>query len=297
MSIEQQLGVEEPTPVIGEQEAEARSEKVKRAIVKLIKVHNTNMFDLAEYLHEAKSKTYFTEWGYPTYSAYAKSLSLKYARAYYLVDIISKMRAAGVSRTEYEPVGLSKLRVIAKLDPESEYQGTPVVLLIRELTLKAPGMSQEEVQAEVDRIQGKVGDDSMVWLNLHLKKIARENVVKPALALAKKHIGSVGQDDGGNALDATDGAAAEMVFANFLADPNFNSEAKPLTVAERLLELLSQFTVPEGTTVEELKAVLKSQIEATQAPTEPETKTISDDISFADILIPSDETLEKIQNS
>lgn len=269
MSIEQQLGVDEPTPAVGEQEAGPRSEEVKRKINKLIRAVNTNMFDLAEYLHEAKSKTFFTEWGFPTYSLYAKSLSIKYSRAYYLVDIVETMKRAGVSRAEYEPVGMSKLRVIAKLDPDTEFEGTPVTLLIRELTLKAPQMSQEEVQAEVDRIQGKVGDDSMVWLNLHLKKIARENVVKPGLALAKKHIGSTGQDDEGNALDPSDGQCAEMIFANFLADPNYNSDLKPLTVAERLLELLNQFTLPVGATVEELKTVLKNQIAKTnQTPQE-----------------------------
>lgn len=260
MSIEQQLGIEEPTPVVSETEAGSRSDEVKRKINKLIRAVNTNMFDLAEYLHEAKTKTFYTEWGFPTYSTYAKSLNIKYARAYYLVDIIEKMRRAGVSRAEYEPVGLAKLRVIAKLDPDATYNETPVVLLIRELTLKAPQLSQEEVQAEVDRIQGKVGDDSMVWLNLHVKKLARENVMKPALALAKKHIGTVGQDEEGTSLDASDGQAAEMVFANFLADPNYNTEATPPTVAEKLYELLSTFSVPEGTTVEELKAILKAQI-------------------------------------
>jgi hypothetical protein len=274
MSIEEQLGVETPTTVIGEQEAGSRADEVKRKINKLIKAVNTNMFDLAEYLHEAKTKTFYTEWGFPTYAAYAKSLNIKYARAYYLVDIVEKMRKAGVSRAEYEPVGLAKLRVIAKLDPESEYNGVPVSLLIRELTLKAVNMSQEEVQAEVDTIQGKVGDESMVWLNLHVKKLARENVMKPALALAKKHIGSIGQDDEGNAIDATDSAAAEMVFGNFLADPNYNSDAKPVTVAERLLELLHAFSVPPGTTVEELRAVLSQQITETQKPQDaPEVNT------------------------
>jgi hypothetical protein len=273
MSIEQQLGVEEPTTVVGEQEAGSRADEVKRKINKLIKAVNTNMFDLAEYLHEAKTKTYYTDWGFPTYSGYAKSLNIKYTRAYYLVDIVEKMRRAGVSRVEYEPVGMSKLRVIAKLDPEAEYNGTPVVLLIRELTLKAAGMSVEEVQAEVDTIQGKVGDESMVWFNLHVKKLARENVMKPAIELARKHIGSQGQDEEGNAIDATESAAAEMIFANFLADPNYNSDAKPLTVADRLLELLNLFSVPVGTTVDELKAILKEQIaKANQTPAEPETQ-------------------------
>jgi hypothetical protein len=63
----------------------------------------------------------------------------------------------------------------------------------------------------------------MVWLNIHLKKLARENCVKPALALAKKHMPeSQTKDDDGNFIDPSDGAALEMICANFLADPNFN---------------------------------------------------------------------------
>jgi hypothetical protein len=267
MSVEQQLGVEEPTTVVGEQEAGSRSDEVKRKINKLIKAVNTNMFDLAEYLHEAKTKNYYTEWGFPTYAAFAKSLKIKYARAYYLVDIVETMRAAGISRAEYEPVGVAKLRIITGLDPKSEYNGIPGVMAIRELTLKADQMSAEELKAEVEKLQGKVGDDSMVWLNLHVKRLARENVMKPAIALMIKHIGTVGQDDEGNAIDPSEGAASEMIFANFLADPNYNSDVKPKTVSERLLELLGLFSVPEGTTVEELKAILKEQIaKATQTP-------------------------------
>jgi hypothetical protein len=249
---------EDPQEIVGESEAGERAEQVRRRINKLIKAVNTNTFDLAEYLHEAKKKNYYSKWGFENFSAYAKSLNMKYVRAYYLVDIVETMRTAGVSRAEYEQVGVSKLRLIAKLDPEAEYKGTPVVMLIRELTLKAANMSQEEVQAEVEKIQGKVGDDSMVWMNMHIKKIARENVCKPAIGLIRKAIGSVGVDEDGNAIDASDGACFEMMCANTLTDPNFNPDAKPKTIPEQLLSLLESFTVPEDTTVKELIETLKS---------------------------------------
>lgn len=215
---------EDDPAAIVETVEDARAEEVKRRINKLIKATNVNTFDLAELLAEAKQKGFYTKWGFPTYSQYAKSLEIKYAKAYYLVDIVETMRAAGVLRSEYEGVGLGKLRIIAELEPEDEYKGVPVVTLINELTKKAGQMSTEEVRAEVDRIKGKTADESMVWLNFHLMKLARENTVKPALALMKKHIGSVGQDEEGNSLDASDGRCLEMICANFLADPNYNNE-------------------------------------------------------------------------
>ena len=104
-------------------------------------------------------------------------------------------------------------------------------IIIRELTLKAPQMTPEEVVFEVETILGLTLDESLVWLNIKLKKLARENCVKPALALAKKHMPeSQTKDAEGNFIDPSDGAALEMICANFLADPNYNpSEPEPNT--------------------------------------------------------------------
>ncbi len=209
--------------IVGEVES-GRATQVRRAINKLITQTNSNTFDLAELLAEAKAKLFYTAWGFDSFGKYAKSLEIKYSKAYYLLKIIENMKAAAVSREEYEPVGLAKLRVISRLDPEAEFKGTPVNLLIHDLVLKAREMSMEQVQTEVDTILGLTEDESMVWFNFHLKKIARENVVKPAIALAKKHIGSVAKDEDGNSIDASDGAALEAICADYLADPNWNTD-------------------------------------------------------------------------
>jgi hypothetical protein len=206
--------------MVGEMDM-SRAATTRKQINKLIKAANANTFDLAELLYEAKSKNYYAGWGFETFSKYARSLDLKYSKSYYLVRIVSNMLAAVLERPQYEPVGLGKLRVIAKLEPESEYKGTPVSLLIRELTLKAKEMSLEEIQFEVDTILGLTEDESMVWLNIRLKKLARENVVNPGLLKAKRFMGQQ-KDEEGEYHDASDGAAMEMVFANWLADPNFD---------------------------------------------------------------------------
>jgi hypothetical protein len=210
----------------------SRAATVRRALNKLIKAISANTFDIMDYLHESKSKNYFAGWGFESFSKFAKSLDIKYTKSYYLVAIKENMIAAGLERPEYEPVGMGKLRVISKLNPEAEYNGTPVVLLIRELTLKAKDMSLEEVQFEVDTILGLTEDESMVWMNIRMKKLARENVVAPGLAKAKRYMGQT-QDDEGNFVDASDGAALEMVMANWLADPNFDTpDSEPTTMEE-----------------------------------------------------------------
>lgn len=218
----------EPTQaIVGEVEA-GRATQVRRQINKLISQANSSTFDLAELLYEAKTKLYFTGWGFESFSAYAKSLEVKYSKSYYLVRIVENMIAAGLERPQFEPVGLAKLRLIAKLKPDTEFKGTPVSLLIRELTLKAPELSLEEVQIEVDTIMGLVADESMVWWNVRMKKLARENVVIPAVARMKKFIGTQPSEEGeGQQAEVSDGRALELICANFLADPNYEVPEAP----------------------------------------------------------------------
>ena len=209
--------------VVGEVEA-GRAAKVRREINKLVKGVSTNTFDLAELLHEAKTGHYYSP-DFESFSKYAKSLDIKYTKCYYLVKIVENMKAADVSRTQYEPIGLVKLRAISRLNPTGEdYNSIPMPLVIRELALKAAQMTPEEVTQAVDTILGLTEDESMVWLNIKMKKLARENAVKPALALAKKHMpeSQTKDPETGEYKDPGDGAALEMICANFLADPNFN---------------------------------------------------------------------------
>lgn len=213
--------------IVGEAEA-GRATQVRRTINKLISTSNSSTFDLAELLFEAKSKNFYSGWGFESFSKYVKSLEFKVAKSYYLVRIVENMKAAALERAQYEPVGLAKLRIISRLKPDTEYNGTPVSMLIRELTLKATDMSLEDVQFEVDTILGLTEDESMVWLNIRCKKSAREDVIKPALALAKKHLGTKPAEgvegEEGQQKDESDGRALEMICANFLADPNWAIE-------------------------------------------------------------------------
>ena len=208
--------------LVGEAEA-GRATQVRRAINKLISTSTSSTFDLAELLFEAKQKNFYAGWGFESFSRFAKSLEIKYTKSYYLVRIVENSLAAGLTRDQYEPVGLGKLRIISRLQPESTYNETPVNLLIRELTLKAKEMSLEEVQIEVDTILGLTADESLVWLNIRCKKLARENVIKPALELVKRYLGQT-QNDEGEYEDASDGRALEAMAADILSDPNWNVE-------------------------------------------------------------------------
>jgi hypothetical protein len=240
--------------IVGEIEA-GRAAKVLREITKLIKTTNSSEFDIACLLHEVKSNHYFSP-AFESFSKFAKSLKIKYTRAYYYVKIIELMLGVGLEREVYEPVGMGKLRVISKLNLEGEYKGVPMPLIIKELTEKAEEMSLEEVTFEVETILGLTEDESMVWLNIHLKKLARENCVKPALALAKKHMPeSQTKDDDGNFIDPSDGAALEMICANFLADPNWNPTPEQLPAFDGV------GTAEQDSTIEDQIADLEQKLQ------------------------------------
>ena len=218
--------------VVGDVEA-GRAAKIKKEVNRLIKGVSSSSFDLADLLYEIKSKNFHNEWGYTSFSQYLKSLvehGMKYSKAYYLYRVTENGVSAGLKREEYEPVGLTKLRLISRLKPAGEFNGVPMPLIIRELTLKAVNMTPEEVQFEVDTIMGQTEDESMVWMNFKMKKLARENVVKPAIALIKKHCPeSQLVDEDGNVTEMSDGAALEMMAANLLGDPNYNTEPETET--------------------------------------------------------------------
>jgi hypothetical protein len=232
--------MEPEIPIVGEAET-GRASRIKKEVSKLIKGVSASSFDLADLLYEIKSNNFHVGYGFTSFSQYLKSLSeqgMKYSKAYYLYRITENGASAGLKREEYEPVGLTKLRLISRLKPAGEFNGVPLVMIIRDLTLKSLTMTPEEVAFEVDTILGLTDDESMVWVNLKVKKSSREDVIKPAIALAKKHCPeSQLVNNDGDVTEMSDGAAVELICANFLADPNFNTEEveqtnESLSVAE-----------------------------------------------------------------
>jgi hypothetical protein len=241
--------------IVGEVEA-GRAAKIKREVNRLIKGVSSSSFDLADLLYEVKSKNFFSEWGFTSFSQYLKSLAeqgMKYSKGYYLYRVTENGVDSGLTRPEYEPVGLTKLRTITRLKSAGEFNGVPMPLVIRELTLKAVTMTPEEVEFEVDTILGMTEDESMVHINFVVKRSARENVIKPALALIKKHCPEAQLvDEDGKVTEMSDGAALEMMAANLLADPNYNTEEVVSEAAMQVAEEAEATAVDEADDAEQI---------------------------------------------
>ena len=217
------------TQIVGEPVA-GQAKQIHKQIKALIHGMNVNTFDLVDVLHEMKSKKHYASLGYDTFSEYGKSLDLKLSKTYYLAKIGDVMSACGIPRAEYEPIGIAKLRVITKLDLFDKdgkvitHDGITMVEVVKAIADTAAVTDIEQIEAVVDKLQGKTGDNAEVWLNFKVKKIVRDNVVQPALELAKMNIGTVAKDEDGIAVEPSDSAALEGISASYLTDAANSSQ-------------------------------------------------------------------------
>ena len=217
---ELQIGAGSPA-IVGEAVA-GQATKVLAQIYDIIKDTNKHTFDLGELLYEVKKNKYYLKLGFDTFSSYGKSLDLRITKLYYLSKIAETAEGAGIPRSVYEPVGTAKLRLISKIDLFDKdgkavmYGDLTMAECVKGLVEKAKDLSLEEVQQVVEKLRGKTGDDAIVWLNIGITKAARE-IVRQAIELMKLNIGTVGQDEDGKHVDASDGRAIELICADYLS--------------------------------------------------------------------------------
>jgi len=220
---------ETPIELVGEAVAGEATQTLK-LVKALIKGLSSNTFDLADALHRVKKNKWYTP-KFSTFAEYAKNLDIKLSKCYYLVRITETLETVGVHRSEYEGVGIAKLRAICRLDLTDEngdqkvYEGKPAVEVIKDLIAQAPAHSPEAVDETVKKLQGLMGDNARVWENVSLTVAQRESWRK-AVALAKLNIGSVGKDEDGNYKDASIGSCMEVIAMSYILDPNNSPEGE-----------------------------------------------------------------------
>ena len=215
------------TVIVGAVEPGERAE-VTRALKRLIKQVNTNLFDIAELLFKAKTRHLYTE---PTFIEYAVSLGLKKRKAEYLERIARIMDGAGIPRTEYEPIGIAKLRAITRLHPLTKegavnmytnpvtQESHPMAEYIVGITEQAlAGRDIKDIEKDVRVLLGEVGENDMVWRNFRLPRVVDENTIAPALEKAAINIGTVATDENGMAKEVQDWRKLEVLAVEYLTD-------------------------------------------------------------------------------
>ena len=183
-------------------------------------------FDLAEAFLQAQETRCYAEWGFESLGDYAElELGVKPRKAQYLARIARVCRDCGVARKDYEPVGVTKLREITRLDPEvshynaEEKKHEPLVDHIVRLIAEAPELSLVEIELEVARLQGMTGDNAMVTKSYSVTLSAYENTIKRCFESIRMRLGSAGRDGMGAAKEYSDGAVVECLAAEYNSDP------------------------------------------------------------------------------
>lgn len=231
--------------IIGEAIA-GRSASVRKTLIALSTKINSSFLDSAELLYEAQENNYLSLWGFENLGDFAKKeLNMKARRAQFLARIVKVYRAVGLSREKIQHLPVSKLREITTLKPEGTYWNRekgvsePLDEHIVRLLLEADEMSAKELKEEIARLKGQVGPDRRVVRSFSTTESAWENVIKPALELARKKLGTAERDSGGNAVEYADGVCYEVVCADWLSDPN---NVEPNELPE---EFAGEFAEPE----------------------------------------------------
>lgn len=214
------------TVVVGEAVA-GQSQALRKKLLSLSQNIKQENFDLAELLLQVKDNRLYRTWGYESLGEYSETeLGIRERKSRYLCRILEVCRTVFVPREEYEPIGVTKLREITTLDPEGYFfnpetkENERMSMHILNLLKKAKDMKASDIEEEVKRLKGQTGDDEQVIRSFSVTRACWENVIKPALELARQRLGSKGRDDEGKAVEYSDGAAYECICAEFLADPN-----------------------------------------------------------------------------
>jgi len=221
------------TPAIIGEAVAGRTATVRERIKTLSAAVEANTFELGELFYEAQENGYPQKWGYQSLGEYAVvELGIKHRKAQYLSHIVRVTKACGIQRRDYQPAGVTKLRAICSLDPDSSYFNTEtkqhedMAEHITALVAVAPELDTKEVEERVAHLKGLDGDNAMLTKSYSVTKSAYENTVKPALEAMRKILGSKGRDGTGAAMEYSDGACLEFICRDWLNDPsNYMEEA------------------------------------------------------------------------
>jgi hypothetical protein len=204
-----------------------RAAQVRKQLLRMASNMAVSTYDMVELLAEALEHGYPSQWGFSSLPDYGfKELGLKPRKSQYLTRIGKVTKEVGLTRAQWEPAGVSKLREITTLDPQGSYWNPDTHAnesldehIVR-LILDSDNMTVEQIKEEVLRLQGRTGADRPVHRTTTYPKSVWENIIKPARELARKLLGSAGRDDEGNAKDYSDAVCDEMIYSRFLTDPN-----------------------------------------------------------------------------
>lgn len=227
------MGFDPNAPVVAEvRQDTSRAEEVIREIIKIDATQKSNAFVLGdlfvefeegEYQHAAKTKT-------------LKEFLKKYNIEISPREVIYRTKACriakklGISRESLTTAGISKVKVITLLDPDTDLEhpnGERESMgdIIRDLIEDAPKWKIEELREEIKRLKGIEDPDSVtVDEKIQYTKVQYENVERVLKLVAKQS----GIDFSEIKSPAIKGLLYERIVDSYLQDPNNTADLRAL---------------------------------------------------------------------
>jgi hypothetical protein len=218
-----------PTPTALVARDTRRADEVTTTLKQLDSQSASVCFDQGDLFVEVDREAHWMTLGHESAEEYYRSLNIDISKReiLYRSKVSRSMAALGLTRADYAPARLSKLKIITELDvagqivdPDTEIAEPLAPIMVR-LIQAAPFKKLSEIREEVDILLGKTGDeeDDLTWLNLPIRRDAKQ-VVEQAIELARALSGDTIDVTSGELKDISTATALERISADFLASPS-----------------------------------------------------------------------------
>jgi len=179
-----------------------------------------NVFRLGELLSEIRNSAIYQYWGFDNFGKWVEKsgLDMSERQAFYLIRIIENAKTLGIDSNNLKKVKLSKLKEIFTLDPAKDAKE------IEFLIEKGKTESLDAIREQVQAIQNGPGEDTYTYLNLKISKKAKQEIIDPAIEIARREYGSTVNLETGDPVDISLGRAIELICADYKADPNHQEQ-------------------------------------------------------------------------
>ena len=220
-------------------------ESVRKKIAEIKKSMSGHFFELGDLLKETRDGGYHMTWGFANFGEWldTSGLDMSERAAYYLIKIVELGAALNIPREKLEQVKISKLREIASLDFVKDAK--KIRKLVDSCIPDKDGneMSLEDVRQNVAKV--KAGDDKLdvfVFMTIKVTKSCKEEVIDPAIEMARAEYGDTLKADGEGG-EITPCRAIEMILANYMAGDHGEREEEPLPVeGQKALNAAPEFS-------------------------------------------------------
>lgn len=195
-----------------------RAEVVRQRIFEIKGDLVKRALELGSLLLEARNNDYHVVWGWTRFGDWVEDsdLDMSERQAYYLIQIVERSRALGITQEQLEAVKLTKLKEIFALKAAPDE-------VIKQLVEDAQTCTLEEVRLKVQELRQGAEDETYTFLNLDLKgrrlpRDAKDSITKAFENVRRRYGSSVNSQ--GEVDDIPDWRVLELLCVEYMEDPN-----------------------------------------------------------------------------